>query len=117
MVLYGQVLQKSLPLTGLGAAWALMAFSQVASTTAISSYALDCFPHHAALASSWINFWRTTGGFCVTYFQTHWVAKSGAAVTFGVQGAIIAFGLTLVIATQILGRSWRVRYPAPPAEI
>jgi hypothetical protein len=61
MVLYGQTLQHGLPVIGLAAAWAIMSFAQVSSTTAISAYALDCFPHHAALASSWINFWRTTG--------------------------------------------------------
>jgi hypothetical protein len=113
MVLYGQTLQKELPVIGLAAAWALMTFSQVASTTAISAYALDIFPHHAALASSWINFWRTTGGFCVTYFQTQWVAKSGAAVTFGIQGAIIAFGFIFIIITQVWGVKWRHKYPAP----
>jgi len=134
MVLYGQTLQKGLPVIGLSSAWALMTFAQVASTTAISAYALDIFPHHAALSSSWINFWRTTGvfftvpcimnqltralgGFCVTYFQTQWVAKSGAAVTFGVQGAIIAFGFLFIILTQIMGRQWRVKFPAPAAEI
>ncbi len=55
MVLYGQTLQKGLPVIGLAAAWAMMSLSQVASTTAISAYALDSFPHHAALASAWIN--------------------------------------------------------------
>lgn len=61
LIIYGQTLQKALPIVALAAAWALMAFAQVAATTAISAYALDCFPQHAALASSWINFFRTTG--------------------------------------------------------
>jgi hypothetical protein len=61
MVLYGQTLQKELPLVGLGAAWSLMVCAEVMSTTAISAYLLDIFPHHAALASAWLNFWRTTG--------------------------------------------------------
>jgi hypothetical protein len=134
MVLYGQTLQKELPVIGLAAAWALMVFAQVASTTAISAYLLDIFPHHANLASSWLNFWRTTGmyflstikyfeltdhpgGFCVTYFQTQWVAKSGAAVTFGVQAALIAFGFIFIVITQLMGRGWRIKFPAPPAEI
>jgi len=117
MVLYGQTLQKELPVIGLAAAWALMAFAQIASTTAISAYLLDIFPHHANLASSWLNFWRTTGGFCVTYFQTQWVAKSGAAVTFGVQAALIAFGFIFIVITQLLGRGWRIKFPAPSAEI
>jgi hypothetical protein len=61
MVLYGQTLQKGLPVIGLGAAWSMMVFAEVVSTTAVSAYLLDIFPHHAALASAWLNFWRTTG--------------------------------------------------------
>ncbi len=57
------------------------------------------------------------GGFCVTYFQTQWVARSGAAVTFGVQGAIIAASFIFIIITQIMGRSWRLKFLAPAAEI
>jgi hypothetical protein len=60
-VLYGQTLPKELPLVGLGAAWSMMVFAEVVSTTAVSAYLLDIFPHHAALASAWLNFWRTTG--------------------------------------------------------
>jgi hypothetical protein len=57
------------------------------------------------------------GGFCVTYFQTQWVAKSGAAMTFSVQGAIIAASFIFIIITQIMGRSWRLKFVAPVAEI
>jgi len=60
-VLYGQTLQKELPLVGLGAAWSMMVFAEVVSTTAVSACLLNIFPHHAALASAWLNFWRTTG--------------------------------------------------------
>ena len=63
IVLYGQALAKALPLVALGAAWAFMVFAEVTATTAISAYLLDIFPHHAALASAWLNFWRTTGKF------------------------------------------------------
>jgi hypothetical protein len=68
MVLYGQTLQKELPVIGLGAAWSLMVFAEVASTTAISAYLLDIFPHHAALASAWLNFWRTTGKYSLNVY-------------------------------------------------
>jgi hypothetical protein len=53
----------------------------------------------------------------VTYFQTQWVAKSGAAVTFGVQAAIIAASFIFVIITQVMGRSWRTKFLPPAAEI
>jgi hypothetical protein len=72
MVLYGQTLQKELPLVGLGAAWSLMVCAEVMSTTAISAYLLDIFPHHAALASAWLNFWRTTGkSSAMKFFPNH----------------------------------------------
>ena len=71
------------------------------------------FPYQSSLNAATNS---VIGGFCVTYFQTQWVAKSGAAVTFGCQAAVIAFGFIFVVATQILGRSWRAKYPAPVAE-
>lgn len=117
MVLYGQSISKALPVVAIGAAWSFMVFAEVTATTAISAYLLDIFPHHAALASAWLNFWRTTGGFCVTYFQTQWVAKTGAASAFGTQGGIIAGSFIFIILTQIYGRSWRARFLPPAAEI
>jgi hypothetical protein len=137
LILYGQTLQKTLPVIALAAAWSIMAFAQVAATTAISAYALDSFPEHAALASSWINFFRTTGkspfpsfpacqelplqqltillgGFCVTYFQLKWVALNGPAVVFGCQAAIVAAAVLFVVATQVWGRGWRVKNAPQP---
>lgn len=61
MVLYGQTLYHTLPIISLAFAWGMLTFACVSGTTAISAYALDTFPYHAALTSSWINFWRTTG--------------------------------------------------------
>lgn len=63
LVTYGQVLEHHLDIMGLAVALAIVTFAAQVTTTAISAYALDCFPKHAALASSWINFWRTTGVF------------------------------------------------------
>lgn len=61
LVLYGQTLQHELSWVGLAIGWGLESFAVLSGTVAISAYVLDCFPDHAALASSWINFWRTTG--------------------------------------------------------
>jgi len=46
---------------GVAFGWGLNTFAMLAATTVISAYVLDCFPQHAALASSWLNFWRVTG--------------------------------------------------------
>lgn len=61
LVLYGQTLQHQISWLGLAFGWALNAFGLLAATTVVSAYILDTFPDHAALASSWLNFWRTTG--------------------------------------------------------
>lgn len=61
LVLYGQTLQHSLHWTGLAFGWGFITFGVLAATTVIEAYVLDCFPGHAAAASSWVNFWRTTG--------------------------------------------------------
>jgi hypothetical protein len=110
-------------------------FAMLASTTAISAYVLDCFPGHAALASSWVNFWRVvgmhsclhfsgpgrsltilSGGFVITYFNIKWAGHSGPAVAFGCQGAIVFAAFGSIIVVQLYGHKWRVKYPAPAAE-
>ena len=116
LVLIGQVLQHGLSWVALAFGWGMFSFAVLADTVAISAYVLDCFPRHAALASSIVNFWRTTGGFCVVYFQTAWVAKSGAAVTFGCQAAICDFAFIFVLLAQVFGRQWRAKFPPPAAE-
>jgi hypothetical protein len=61
LVLYGQTLQHSLSWVGIAVGWGMNTFAVLAATTAVSAYVLDCFPGHAALASSWLNFWRVLG--------------------------------------------------------
>lgn len=116
LVLIGQVLEHELSWVGLAFGWGMFSFAVLADTVAISAYVLDCFPHHAALASSIVNFWRTAGGFCVVYFQLDWVHKSGPAITFGCQAAICAGAFLFVVMAQVYGRKWRVRFPPPVAE-
>lgn len=117
LILYGQTLEHVYHWILLLVAWAFVVFAMIATTTVVSTYALECFPDHAALAASIINFWRTTGGFCVVYFQFKWIDSSGAANAFGCQAGILAFAfLAGIISTQIFGRSWRMKYPPPKAE-
>ncbi len=61
LVLYGQTLQHSLSWAGIAVGWGMNSFAMLTATTAISAYVLDCFPGHAALAASWVNFWRVVG--------------------------------------------------------
>jgi len=61
--------------------------------------------------------WRCDiGGFVITYFNIKWAEKSGPAVSFGCQGAIVFAAFGSIIAVQIYGARWRVKFPAPAAE-
>ncbi|KAK5131682.1 hypothetical protein LTR08_000736 [Meristemomyces frigidus] len=105
LVLYGQALQHTLHWAALLIAWACLAFSMVAATTAVSAYCLDSFPNHASLVASIINMWRTTGGFCVGYFQLKWIATSGAGVTFGCQAMVLGVAFLVgIVLTQVCGK-------------
>jgi len=116
LVLFGQTLDKQLSWVGLAFGWAMLCFGSLANMVAISTYLLDCLPQHAALAGAWLNFWRVIGGFTVTYFQMVWVRRNGPGLSFGSQ-AIITVGAALaIVATQIWGKRWRNRFPAPAAE-
>lgn len=53
------------------------------------------------------------GGFCVVFFQIHWVHHNGPAVTFGCQAAIVAAAIASIIAVQLFGKRWRAKIPPP----
>jgi hypothetical protein len=144
LILFGETLEHHLSWVGLAFGWAMLCFGTLASISAISSYTLDVFPsvfsllslppfshalirkreskpltqtrEHAALASAWLCAWRVVGGFTVNYFQPDWIARNGPAVTFGCQAAIIGAAAITIAVTQYWGRSWRAKYPPPPAE-
>src|SRR5882762_363617 len=61
LVLIGQSLQNGLPWIALAFGWGMYSAATVITSTVVSAYILDCFPKHSALASSIINFLRTTG--------------------------------------------------------
>jgi hypothetical protein len=61
LVLFGQALQHDLPWVAIAFGWGMNCFSTLGTTAAISAYLLDVLPQHAALASAWINAFRTVG--------------------------------------------------------
>jgi hypothetical protein len=113
LVLFGQTLQHHLSWVGLAFGWGMLCFSTLANMTAVSAYLLDCLPHHAALTGAWLNFGRIVGGFTVLYFQVPWVQRNGPALSFGAQGTVMIGASFVVIATQIWGKRWRAKFPAP----
>lgn len=58
LILYGQAFQHTLNWIAILFAWAFVAFSLIAGTTAVSAYCLDSFPKHSSLVASIINMWR-----------------------------------------------------------
>jgi hypothetical protein len=107
LVLFGQTLQRQLTWFGLCFGWGLYTFAMVAATTPVSAYLLDSFPKDAASVSGILNFWRTTGGFCVSYFQMKWIVHNGAATSFGIQAGLLGASFLTIIITQIYGKKWR----------
>jgi len=116
LIVFGQTLQHHLSWVGLAFGWAMVCFCTLANMTAISAYLLDCLPDHAALTGAWLNFWRVIGGFTVIYFQIQWVHRNGPGVSFGCQAVVIAGAALAVVATQIWGKQWRAKFPAPAPE-
>jgi len=108
LVLFGQAVQHQLHWIVLLIAWGFVSFSMMSAVGVVSTYAIDTFPHHAALVGAIINFWRTAGGFCVVYFQLKWVALSGPGIVFGCQAMILGVGFLVgVVLVQFMGKRWR----------
>jgi hypothetical protein len=63
LVTFGETLQHHKSWVGVAFGWGMNCFSTLGTTVAISAYVLDVFPQHAALASAWINTFRTVGTF------------------------------------------------------
>lgn len=61
LVTFGETIQHQKSWVGIAFGWGMNCFSTLGTITAISIYILDVFPHHAALASAWINAFRTVG--------------------------------------------------------
>ncbi|KAL2200153.1 major facilitator superfamily domain-containing protein [Corynascus similis CBS 632.67] len=113
LVLFGQTLERHLSWVGLALGWAMLCFNTLANMTAVSAYLLDCLPRHAALTGAWLNFGRVVGGFSVAYFQLPWFHRNGPALSFGLQAVVMVGAALVIVATQIWGRTWRARFPAP----
>ncbi|KAK1750474.1 major facilitator superfamily [Echria macrotheca] len=116
LIVFGQTLQHHLSWVGLAFGWGMLCFCTLANMTAISAYLLDCLPDHAALTGAWLNFWRVIGGFTVTYFQIQWVVRNGPGISFGCQAVVIVGAAFAVVATQVYGKKWRAKFPAPAPE-
>jgi len=102
LVLYGQTLYFGLHWVGIAFAWVLVNLGMIATTVAITAFALEKYPTHATIVSAIINMWRTCGGFSVGYFQPAWIARDGTGVVFGIQAVVVSVSIVLFITPVIL---------------
>lgn len=101
LVLYGLTLNFQKSWVGLAFGWILVNLGMIASTVAITAFALEKYPAYATIVSAIINMWRTCGGFSVGYFQPSWIARSGVGVVFGLQAVVVSVCIVLFITPVI----------------
>lgn len=109
LVLIGQSLGQAWHYMATAVSWGLYVFGIMLTTTALSSYMLDCYPEASGEVSAWLNFSRTLGGFIVSYFQVTWANDEGTETSFGIQAAIVA-AVFLVVLVPLMrwGKQLRV---------
>ncbi|KAI9810481.1 MAG: hypothetical protein M1827_006257 [Pycnora praestabilis] len=103
LILVGQALQKHFNYGVIVIGWGLYVFGVMTASVAITAYALDSYPGASGEVAGLLNFARTVGGFTVGYFQQPWGLKSGFGVSFGVQAAIVAAAMVVLICIQQWG--------------
>jgi len=108
LVLFGQAMESGWHFMATAVVWGLYVFGIMITTVALNSYCLDSYPEASGEVSAWLNFSRTVGGFIVSYFQVRWALAQGTKVSFGIQGAICAASLVLVVVLQVWGKRLRL---------
>ena len=84
-------------------------FGVITASVAITAYALDSYPTASPEVSGLLNFSRVLGGFTVGYFQQPWGVKDGYDVSFGIQAAIVAVAVIIIICLQRFGGAMRIK--------
>lgn len=109
LVLVGQALQLHLHWVALAFGWGIYVVAIMIASVAITAYALDSYPTTSGEVSSLINLARIIGGFTIGYFQLNWGLKSGFDVSFGIQAAIVASSIIIIICLHIWGEKLRAK--------
>ncbi|KAK0613214.1 major facilitator superfamily domain-containing protein [Immersiella caudata] len=108
LVLFGQAMEDAWHFMATAVVWGLYVFGMMITTVALNSYCLDAYPEASGEVCAWLNFSRTVGGFIISYFQVRWAEAQGTKLSFGIQGAVCAAAVLLIVALQIWGKRLRV---------
>ncbi|KAK5653437.1 hypothetical protein OQA88_8922 [Cercophora sp. LCS_1] len=108
LVLFGQSMANAWHYMATAVVWGLYVFGMMVTTVALNSYCLDSYPEASGEVSAWLNMSRTVGGFIISYFQVRWALSQGTKISFGIQGAVCAAAVFVIIALQIWGKRLRV---------
>ncbi|KAF7713416.1 Uncharacterized protein PECH_001575 [Penicillium ucsense] len=97
LLTYGLTMHFGKHWIGIVFGWIMVTMGMVASTVAVTAYALEKYPDQATVVSAILNMWRTSGGFAVGYFQTAWIARNGLGLVFGIQAIVVGVAVVLCI--------------------
>lgn len=107
LIIVGQALQHHLHYSAIVVGWGMYVFGVMTASVAVTAFALDAYPAASGEVSGFLNFARVIGGFTVGYFQQPWGAASGYGVSFGIQAAIVAAAVGILVILQVFGKRMR----------
>ncbi|KAL8841167.1 MAG: hypothetical protein Q9170_001021 [Blastenia crenularia] len=107
LILLGFCLQKRFHYMVTSVAWGLYVFGTMIASVGVDAYVLDSYPEGPGEVIMWLTAARTVGGFLITLFEVRWAARSGADVSFGIQGGQCAAAFLILLLLQVYGKRLR----------
>jgi hypothetical protein len=109
LVLLGQGLHHHLNVGVIIIGFGMHVCGMIILSVTTFAYAVDSYPSVPAEIAGWISFIRVAGGFSVGYYQQPWGEALGYNNSFGIQAALVGFGMLLVALVHKYGHRLRVK--------